>query len=539
MSTDKAFLSSQKARSLSMPSSRFPFALSHPLSALLDKYPKDFTRTDFIQIIKQKGLERITFHYTALDGKLKELKLPVADEAQAEAILAEGERVDGSSLFKGMVETAMSDLYVVPVYSTAFLNPFDDRSLDFICRYFTKGGTLAPFAPDNILKRAADLFLKNTGLELRALGEIEFYLLSERGSDLFPAEIQKGYHNASPFLKSGPIVNEILSRITQITGAVKYAHGEVGYVDSVQSDLAEIKGKRAEQLEIEFLPRPVTDMADDVVIGRWLIRNIAWQNGCVATFTPKLEEGVAGTGLHFHTELRRDGKNIMTDASGSLSQEARRLVGGLCRYAESLTAFGNTTSSAYLRLVPHQEAPTFVCWSDLNRGAMIRVPLAWANKRHLAQVVDPQDLEPYEAADSRQTVELRTPDGSALIHLLLAGITLSADWAFSEKAKASGGESPLALAEKLYVKGDIFAAKELVSRLTALPSSCVGSSRILLKNRDLYERDGVFPPSVIDFVARLLQKEDDEFMNKNLDALPADERRIRMRSIMHKDIHRH
>jgi glutamine synthetase len=170
---------------------------------------------------------------------------------------------------------------------------------------------------------------------------------------------------------------------------------------------------------------------------------------------------------------------------------------------------------------------------------MIRVPLAWANKRHLAQVVDPQDLEPYEAADSRQTVELRTPDGSALIHLLLAGITLSADWAFSEKAKASGGESPLALAEKLYVKGDIFAAKELVSRLTALPSSCVGSSRILLKNRDLYERDGVFPPSVIDFVARLLQKEDDEFMNKNLDALPADERRIRMRSIMHKDIHRH
>jgi hypothetical protein len=248
MSTDKAFLSSQKARSLSMPSSRFPFALSHPLSALLDKYPKDFTRTDFIQIIKQKGLERITFHYTALDGKLKELKLPVADEAQAEAILAEGERVDGSSLFKGMVETAMSDLYVVPVYSTAFLNPFDDRSLDFICRYFTKGGTLAPFAPDNILKRAADLFLKNTGLELRALGEIEFYLLSERGSDLFPAEIQKGYHNASPFLKSGPIVNEILSRITQITGAVKYAHGEVGYVDSVQSDLAEIKGKRAEQL---------------------------------------------------------------------------------------------------------------------------------------------------------------------------------------------------------------------------------------------------------------------------------------------------
>ncbi|MCX6565405.1 MAG: glutamine synthetase beta-grasp domain-containing protein [Candidatus Aminicenantes bacterium] len=498
-----------------MPSSRFPFALSHPLSALLDKHQKDFTRADFVRVIEQKGLERITFHYTALDGKLKELKLPVAHEAQAESILAEGERVDGSSLFKGMVETAMSDLYVVPVYSSAFLNPFDDRSLDFVCRYFTKDGTPAPFAPDNILKRAADLFRKNTGLELHALGEIEFYLLSERGPELFPAEVQGGYHNASPFLKSGPIVNEILSRITQITGAVKYAHGEVGYVDSVRSDLAEIKGKRAEQLEVEFLPRPITDMADDVVLGRWLIRNIAWQNGYAATFTPKLEEGVAGTGLHFHTELRRDGKNIMTVDSGSLSEEA------------------------HLRLVPHQEAPTFVCWSDLNRGAMIRVPLAWANKRHLAQAVNPQDPASYEAGDSRQTVELRTPDGSALIHLLLAGIVMSADWAFSGNAKAPGGESPLALAEKLYVKGDIFANKELVSRLTALPSSCVGSSRILLKNRDLYERNGVFPPSVIDFVANLLQKEDDEFMNKKLGELPADERRSRMRSIMHKDIHRH
>ena len=522
-----------------MPSSRYPFALSHPLSVLLDKPPKDFTRADFVRVIERKGLERITFHYTALDGKLKELKLPVAEEAQAEAILSEGERVDGSSLFKGMVETAMSDLYVVPVYSSAFLNPFDDRSLDFICRYFTKDGTPAPFAPDNVLIRAADLFRKNTGLELHALGEIEFYLLSERGPDLFPAELQKGYHNSSPFLKSGPIVNEILSRITRITGAVKYAHGEVGYVDDIQSDLVEIKGKRAEQLEVEFLPRPIGDMADDVVLGRWLIRNIAWQNGCTATFAPKIEEGVAGTGLHFHLELRREGKNIMIGEAAALSEEARRLIGGLCRYAESLTAFGNTTSSAYLRLVPHQEAPTLVCWSDLNREAMIRVPLAWTNKRHLARTVNPQDPAPYKTGDGRQTVELRSPDGSALIHLLLAGITMSADWAFSPKAKAPGGESPLALAEKLYVKGDIFADKELASRLTALPSSCVGSSRILLKNRGLYERDGVFPPSVIDFVARLLQKEDDELMNKNLRELPADERRIRMRSIMHKDIHRH
>ncbi len=520
--------------------SRFPFALSHPLSALLDKEAKDFTRADFLKVIATKGLERITFHYTALDGQLKEMKLPVADAVQAETNLAEGERVDGSSLFKGMVATAMSDLYVVPVYSTAFLNPFDDRSLDFVCRYFNKDGVPAPFAPDNILARADELFRKATGLELRALGEIEFYLLSDGGKEIFPPRHQKGYHNASPFAKTGAIANEILRRITQITGAVKYVHNEVGYVDGVRSEMEEIKGKRAEQLEVEFLPRPITEMADDTVIGRWLIRNIAWQHGCVATFAPKLEEGVAGTGLHFHLELRRDGRNVMAGSDGALTAEARRLVGGLCRYAESLTAFGNTTSSAYLRLVPNQEAPTYVCWSDLNRSAMIRVPLGWGKNRHLAKDLNPGDKNPYDSPDSRQTVEIRTPDGSALIHLLLAGIAMSADWAFHKDETIYGREpKPSALADQLYVKGDIFADKELLTRLTSLPSSCVASSRILLRDRDLYERDGIFPSSVVDYVARLLQKEDDELMNKTLDALPADDRLVEMRKIMHKDIHRH
>jgi glutamine synthetase len=518
---------------------RFPYALSNPLSILLDKTPNEFSRPDFLKIIEQKGLERITFHYTALDGKLKELKLPVADSAQAEAILAEGERVDGSSIFKGMVDTAMSDLYVVPVFTTAFLNPFDDKSLDFICRYITRDGELAPFAPDNILARAQALFREKTGMEIYALGEIEFFLLSDRVNNLFPAQRQQGYHSSSPFMKSGPILNEMVRQITQITGAVKYAHSEVGYVDSVRSDVPEIRDKRAEQLEIEFLPRPIVEMADAVVLGRWLIRNIAYQHGCAATFTPKIEEGVAGTGLHFHLELHRDGRNVMVGPDGTLSEEARRTIGGLCHYADSLTAFGNTVSSAYLRLVPNQEAPTRICWSDLNRSAMIRVPLGWTNNRHLSRRLNPQESTPYEALDVRQTVELRTPDGSAMVHLLLAGIVMSADWAFHGDETIFKGSQPLELAEKLYIKGNIFTDKELVSRLASLPTSCVGSSRILLQKRDLYERNGIFPASVIEYVARLLQQENDEGMNKKLADLPADDRLLETRKIMHRDLHRH
>jgi glutamine synthetase len=522
-----------------MASSRFTYALANPLSVLLDRPPQDFTRADFLKVIDKKQIERITFHYTALDGKLKELKLPVANATQAESILAEGERVDGSSLFRGMVDASLSDLYVVPVYRSAFLNPFDEGSLDFICRYLTKDGEPAPFALDSILNRAAQLFGRNTGLELQALGELEFFLLSDRNPHLFPAQKQHGYHAAAPYIKSGQILNEMVRHITQITGAVKYAHSEVGFVESVRSDLDEIRGKQAEQLEVEYLPRPVDEMADALVLGRWLIRNIAYKYGCAATFTPKIEEGVAGNGLHFHIELLRGGRNIMVDETGKLSLEARRLVGGLCAYADSLTAFGNTVSSAYLRLVPNQEAPTRICWSDLNRSSMIRVPLGWSNLRHLAKLLNPKETSGLEDLEGRQTVELRSPDGSAIIHLLLAGIVMAADWAFREDDSLFKKNLPLELAERLYIRGNIFTDQALLQKLPALPRSCVESSRILLEKRELYERDGVFPPSIIDYVARLLKSENDEEMNQRLADLPAEDRLHETRKIMHKDLHRH
>jgi glutamine synthetase len=506
---------------------------------LINKAPHDFARADFLKVIETKGIERITFHYAALDGRLKEMKVPVTNSFQAESILAEGERVDGSSLFKGLVDMALSDMYVVPVYRTAFLNPFDPGSLDFLCRYLTRDSDLAPFSPDNILARACQVFRRNSGLELQAAGELEFFLLSERTQDIFQAQQQQGYHEAAPFIKSGPILDEMVHHIAQITGAVKYAHSEAGFVENVLSDQDEIRGKRAEQLEVEFLSRPVEEMADDVVLSRWLIRNIACKHGCVATFTPKIEEGVAGNGLHFHLELLKNGRNIMVGPDGKLSLQARRLIGGLCEYADSLTAFGNTVSSAYLRLVPDQEAPTRICWSDLNRSVLIRVPLGWSSVSNLARKLNPREAGDFRKGKGRQTVELRSPDGSAIIHLLLAGIVMAADWCFKEDKSFSVKNSPLELAQKLYVKGNVFADQKLLKRLPCLPASCVESGRVLLKKRDHYEREGVFPPSIIDWLARLLQEEDDEGLNKRLADLPADDRLRETRKIMHKDLHKH
>ena len=131
-----------------------PYALANPISVFLNKPKEDFTREDLLKVIEKNHIERITFHYTALDGKLKELQIPLTSRSNAEIVLTEGERVDGSSLFKGMVDTGLSDLYIVPVWESAFLNPFIPGSLDFVCRYLTSDGKLAPFTPDNVLLNA-------------------------------------------------------------------------------------------------------------------------------------------------------------------------------------------------------------------------------------------------------------------------------------------------------------------------------------------------------------------------------------------------
>jgi glutamine synthetase len=507
------------------------YILSNPISAFLDKPKEDFTREDLIKVIKEKQIERITFHYTALDGKLKELKIPIPAKINAEIVLSEGERVDGSSLFKGLIDSGLSDLYIVPVYKSAFFNPFYSGSLDFVCRYLNGNGEPAPYAPDNILGNAHRLLKKNTGLDLFALGEIEFYLFYNDETKMYMPRRQKAYHISAPYSKTGTVLAEMLKTLTQIVGAVKYAHNEVGFIDKIESNFKELNGKTGEQLEIELLATPVDETADNIVLAKWLIRNIAYKNGLLATFAPKLEDGDAGNGMHVHMKLFKDGKNVMVNGEGVLTEYARRLIGGLCRYSNTLTAFGNTVSSSYLRLVPDQEAPTKICWSDSNRSSMIRVPLGWSKIKNLAACVNPGlNSEPLKI-ESMQTVEIRTPDGSANAHLLLAALTLAAEWGLTN-------DKSLSLAEKLYVKGNIFKDKSLFKDLPVLPATCSASADILQLKRAEYERENIFTPSIIDFTIDSLKSEKDADLHKKLAKLKGASREKFINKLIQKDIHK-
>ena len=208
------------------------------------------------------------------------------------------------------------------------------------------------------------------------------------------------------------------------------------------------------------------------------------------------------------------------------------MIGGLCHYAPSLTAFGNMVSASYLRLVPNQEAPTRVCWSERNRSALIRVPLGWTNVNNLTQKIKPQQKTKLLSQDCRQTVELRSPDGSAFTHLLLAGITMATEWGFEKDKEA------LEITKNSYVSVNIHQSPSYAS-LDHLAASCMESSEMLIKHRKQYERENIFPPAVISHVANVLQNENDKDLNNRLLSLPDDEKLKDSRRIMHRDLHTH
>jgi glutamine synthetase len=506
-------------------------ALTNPVCAYLGKSKYEINRKDILKYIEENGIERINLNYTALDGHIKELKIPVINRKQIERILADGERVDGSSLFKGLVDSGLSDLYVVPVYSSVFLNPFYKNNLNFVCRYMNSSGKLANFAPDNILINAYNKLKDKTGLELHAFGELEFYIFSLRDSEMYTPPKQAGYHDAAPFIKTGKVLSEILRTITPITGNVKYGHSEVGYIEKLESSDVDLNGRTGEQMELEFLPAPAPEAADNIVIAKWIIRNVSYRNNMLATFAPKLEEGDAGNGMHIHIALIKDDVNLMTNGSGEISETAKKAIGGLCNFADSITAFGNTLPSSYLRLVPNQEAPTRICWSDSNRSALIRVPLGWSKVTNLASEINPSQPPDFKDETSRQTVELRSPDGSGNAHLLLAGIATAIEWGLAD-------DKSLEIAKNLYFKGNIFDDSELLNILPSLPSSCYASAQILKKKKDLYLKENIFPESILNFVIELLEKEDDKDLIIKLNNMNAVNRAKERREIMHSKIHR-
>jgi glutamine synthetase len=228
------------------------------------------------------------------------------------------------------------------------------------------------------------------------------------------------------------------------------------------------------------------------------------------SFAPKITVGKAGSGMHIHMRLMKDGKSATVE-NGKLSDPARKAIAGILDLSPALTAFGNTIPTSYLRLVPHQEAPTNICWGDRNRSVLIRVPLGWVGANEMIKVANPNYSEAGKDFSEKQTYEFRCPDGSADIYLLLAGLVVGTQHGLEMK-------DALAMAEKLYVDVNIFhdEHKAKLATLAQLPNCCWDSADKLNEQRAAFELNDVYPKGLIDTMIKRLKSWEDKDLSERL-----------------------
>lgn len=199
----------------------------------------------------------------------------------------------------------------------------------------------------------------------------------------------------------------------------------------------------------------------------------------------KITAGKAGSGLHIHMRIMKDGQNQMLK-DGVLSETARKAIAGMMELAPSITAFGNTNPTSYFRLVPHQEAPTNICWGDRNCSVLVRVPLGWSAKTDMCMLANPLEAPSHYDTTQKQTVEMRSPDGSADLYQLIAGLAVACRHGFEI-------ENALEIAEKTYVNVNIHKKenedrlKQLAQLLIAVPLLPIAwKNSVLFSNSIMY-----------------------------------------------------
>jgi glutamine synthetase len=199
----------------------------------------------------------------------------------------------------------------------------------------------------------------------------------------------------------------------------------------------------------------------------------------------------------------RDGASAIMGKDG-INDTGRRLIAGYLSAAKVLTAFGNTVPTSYLRFTDGDESPEGICWGEADRTGLVRVPLAWGGDVLPAMVAhaNPDSSEPIpEPAIHPQTVELRLADGSADVHLLLAGMAVAARRGLSDP-------DSLELAARLSTAEH--------DKFEQLPASCAASADALERDRASLEADGIFPGELIDALLDRLRAYDDDGLMKKL-----------------------
>ena len=343
---------------------------------------------DVLKLIKEKGVKFVDLRFTDTRGKEQHVTVP---PHQVDAgMFEDGKMFDGSSIagWKGINE---SDMILGLDPATAVLDPFmEETTLNIRCDII-EPSTMQGYErdPRSAAKRA-EAYMRSTGIADEAFfgPENEFFIFDDvrwasqmhtafyaidsyEGAWQSGKEIEEGNLGHRPGIKGGYFPVPPVDSLQDIRSAMCLALEEMGMVVEVHHHEVATAG----QCEIGVKFGSLVKKADDVMMLKYVVHNVAHSFGKTATFMPKPLVGDNGSGMHVHQSLAKGGKNLFTgDLYGGLSQTALYYIGGILKHAHAINALTNASTNSYKRLVKGFEAPTLLAYSARNRSASMRIP---------------------------------------------------------------------------------------------------------------------------------------------------------------------
>jgi glutamine synthetase len=379
------------------------------------------TAHEIIKRIKDEEIRLVDFKFMDFPGTWQHFTVP--SRSLTEEAFEEGFGFDGSSI-RGWRAINESDMLMMPDPTTAFIDPFAQYpTISLTCTI------IDPITRENYSRDPRSIaakgieYLKSTGLaDVCFIGpEAEFFVFddvrfgsapnysfyhldSNEGiwnseSDEFPnlghrPRYKEGYFPVPPTDALQDLRSEMLVTLEACGIEIEAHHHEVA---------------TGGQCEIDMRFAPLVEMADKLMLYKYVVKNVAKRNGKSACFMPKPLYEDNGSGMHCHISLWKDGKPLFAgDHYAGLSQMALHFIGGILKHANALIALTNPTTNSYRRLVPGYEAPVNLAYSQRNRSAAIRIPM-------------------YSPSPNAKRVEFRPPDPScnpylAFTALMMAGL---------------------------------------------------------------------------------------------------------------------
>jgi glutamine synthetase len=327
------------------------------------------TKSEILKLVKEHKIKFVRLWFTDVLGFLKGFAITV-DEL--EGALEEGMGFDGSSI-EGFARIEESDMIARPDPGTFAIIPWrsgDEHAVGrMFCDIYEPSGKPFEGDPRNVLKRNLAK-IKEKGFTFNVGPELEYFYFKD--SQVPQPLDQGGYFDLVPLDVAQDLRRDTILTLQALGIPVEYSHHEVA----------------ASQHEIDLRYNDALTMADNVMTYRLVVKEIARRHGVYATFMPKPIFGINGSGMHVHQSLFKGGKNAFYDKNDKyhISPMCKAYTAGLIKHAREISSVTSQWVNSYKRLVPGYEAPVYICWAQMNRSALIRIPMYKPGKEKATRI---------------------------------------------------------------------------------------------------------------------------------------------------------